>query len=39
VLDTKQVGFDRFGKHTGTVTIVSDAGGKIITAFPGIINT
>ena len=39
VLDTKQViGFDRFGKHTGIVTIVSDAGGKIITAFPGTIN-
>ncbi len=39
VSDTKQViGFDRFGKHTGSVTIVSDAGGKIVTAFPGTIN-
>jgi hypothetical protein len=39
ILDTKQViGFDRYGKPASVITVVSDAGGKIITAFPGTLN-
>lgn len=29
------IGFDKNGQATNTITILTDAGGKIITAFPG----
>lgn len=39
IMDVKQViGFDKYGKSTSIITVVSDAGGKIITAFPGSLN-
>ncbi len=39
VLDTKQViGFDQYGKPASVITVLCDTGGKIITAFPGIID-
>ena len=31
----KIIGFDQNGQQTSTVTIISDSGGRIITAFPG----
>lgn len=35
-LDTgKEIGFDRAGCSTSILTVVTDSGGKIITAFPG----
>jgi hypothetical protein len=39
VLDTKQIiGFDKYGKPVSTITVVCDTGGKIVTAFPGVID-
>lgn len=36
VLQTEQtIGFDKNGQPTNIITILTDAGGKIITAFPG----
>lgn len=29
------IGYDKEGNPAGTITIINDAGGKIITAFPG----
>lgn len=38
VFDTRQhIGFDQDGKATSIITVISDGGGKIITAFPGTI--
>ena len=31
----EHIGFDRYGKATNIITVLSDAGGKIVTAFPG----
>lgn len=33
----KIIGFDKTGQPTNFITILTDAGGKIITAFPGVI--
>ena len=33
----KTIGFDRSGRHTSLITVVSDNMGRIITAFPGLI--
>ena len=36
ILHTEQpIGFDKNGQPTSTLTVLSDASGKIITAFPG----
>ena len=32
---TQAVGFDKSGQSTNIITILTDAGGRIITAFPG----
>ena len=32
------IGFDKGGHVTNTITIITDAGGKIISAFPGMCN-
>jgi len=38
IVDAKKIiGFDRGGQSTNIVTIISDNSGRIITAFPGII--
>jgi hypothetical protein len=29
------VGHDKYGRQTNVITILTDAGGRIITAFPG----
>ncbi len=34
----QSVGFDKNGQSTGNITILTDGGGKIITAFPGLYN-
>ena len=40
VIDAKQIiGFDKYGKPASIITIISDCGGKIITAFPGTLNS
>ncbi|MFC0772557.1 hypothetical protein ACFEL9_06425 [Terrimonas sp. R1] len=40
VITTEQpIGFDKAGQPTTTITILTDGGGKIITAFPGTLNT
>lgn len=40
VIDTKQIiGFDKYGKPASVITVISDGGGKIITAFPGTLNS
>lgn len=31
----KTIGYDKNGKHVETITILTDGGGKIVTAFPG----
>ncbi|HEX5155399.1 MAG TPA: hypothetical protein VFW07_28350 [Parafilimonas sp.] len=39
IADTGQhIGFDQYGRTTNIITVLSDAGGKIITAFPGTLN-
>jgi hypothetical protein len=39
IIDAGQhIGFDQQGHATNTITVVSDAGGRIITAFPGTLN-
>ena len=36
ILQTEHsIGFDKYGQPTNIITILTDAGGKIITAFPG----
>lgn len=36
VLDTDRIiGYDRSGQNTSVVTVITDPGGRIITAFPG----
>lgn len=32
---SKPVGFDKYGQPTNIITILTDAGGRIITAYPG----
>ncbi|HVX28521.1 MAG TPA: hypothetical protein VHB70_19385 [Parafilimonas sp.] len=40
VIDAKQlIGFDKYGKPASVITVISDSGGKIITAFPGTLNS
>lgn len=40
VIDAKQIiGFDKYGKSVSIITVISDGGGKIITAFPGTLNS
>ena len=40
VIDAKQIiGFDKYGKPASVITVISDGGGKIITAFPGTLNS
>jgi len=34
----KTIGYDQSGQATSQLTVISDQGGKIVTAFPGIIN-
>lgn len=31
----KSIGFDKYGQPTNVITVLTDAGGRIITAFPG----
>jgi hypothetical protein len=39
IIQTEQnIGFDKDGEPTGTITIITDAAGKIMTAFPGVLN-
>lgn len=39
MLDTgEQIGFDRSGKDTSLITVISGPGGNILTAFPGTIS-
>lgn len=36
ILDAGQhIGFDQYGKPANIITVLSDTGGKIVTAFPG----
>lgn len=36
ILDTNRIiGYDRSGQNTSVVTVITDPGGRIITAFPG----
>jgi len=38
ILDANQIiGYDRLGQNTSVVTVITDPGGNIITAFPGLI--
>jgi hypothetical protein len=38
IADTGQhIGFDQYGRATNIITVLSDAGGKIVTAFPGVL--
>jgi hypothetical protein len=34
----RHIGFDHHGKPTAIISVLSDAGGKIITAFPGVLS-
>ena len=38
ITSTQPIGFDKNGQPVSTITILTDAGGKIITAFPGLCN-
>lgn len=35
----EEIGFDKYGRQTTTLTVITDSGGKIITAFPGSYHT
>ena len=40
VIDAKQIiGFDKYSKPASVITAISDVGGKIITAFPGTLDS